>query len=238
MAMVAISCGKKEKAAVAEIENAAEEAVDAVENIWEQEFAPTVVEEAADEVADAGEGSTSYTVDAGNSIVNWRGSKAAYDHHGTIDITAGSLAVADGKLVAGSFEIDMTSIKDLDLEDAEKNGKLVGHLMSDDFFNAEAYPTSTLAITKVAPVEGNNYMVSGNLTIRDKTHQITFPAKIEVAADQVSAKAMFSIDRSKWDVKFNSGTFFVDMAADKIISDEIDFSIDLVATPAGSASAE
>jgi polyisoprenoid-binding protein YceI len=43
----------------------------------------------------------------------------------------------------------MNSIVDTDIADAGMNGKLVGHLKSDDFFSVVAFPTAELVITKV-----------------------------------------------------------------------------------------
>ena len=236
MALFAFACGSEAETQEADTAEAEVEEATAPANFWEGEVSPVVYGDAG-EAAEA-EGASTYVVDAAASTVKWYGEKAAYGHNGTINVQEGQFAVADGKVVGGSFALDMNSITDLDVEDAEKNGKLTGHLKSDDFFNAEAYPTSSLVITKVANLEGNSYMVSGNLTIRDKTHGVTFPAEIEVSDEGVAASAQFAIDRSKFDVKYSSGTFFVDMAADKIISDEIAFDINLSAAPAEAAQAE
>ena len=205
-------------------------------NFWEGEVSDVVYGEAG--TPSEAEAAVTYTVDAASSSVAWYGEKAAYGHNGTIDVQEGRFEVVDGKVVGGFFIIDMTTIKDLDIDDAEKNGKLVGHLSSDDFFNVEMYPSASLVITKAASLEGSTYMVSGNLTIRDKTQQVTFPATIDVADDGVTAEATFAIDRSKFDVKYNSGTLIVDLAADQVISDDIAFNIQLVASPSEAAQAE
>ncbi|MEZ4827342.1 MAG: YceI family protein [Bacteroidia bacterium] len=205
---------------------------EAPEGMWDGDIYKAEISDPATP-AEAPAGAKAYSVDSEGSIMKWKGAKAAYFHEGSINISGGTLSVANGQLVAGNFTVDMNSIADEDITDPEKNAKLTGHLKSDDFFNAEAFPTSSLVITSVKPGENGQYMVSGNLTIRDKTHQVTFPAEISVSDESVDGFARFSVDRSKFDVKFNSGVFFVDLAADQIISDDLSFYIELKAVSAG-----
>ena len=71
-------------------------------------------------------------VDVTKSVVNWTGKKVTGQHHGTIGIKEGNLEVNDGNITAGKIVMDMNSIANVDLTDAESNGKLMGHLKSDD----------------------------------------------------------------------------------------------------------
>ena len=183
--------------------------------------------------ADAPDVSGTFTVESGSTLA-WRGSKpVGKEHNGTIDIAGGSIKVVNGLVTGGEFTIDMTTIKDLDLEPGEWNDKLVGHLKSDDFFSVETHPSATFKITSAEPVSGQdlgNYSITGDLTIKGITNSINFPAQITVSENGVStsAKASFQIDRSKWNVKFGSTNFFEDLVGDKIISNEIDIELDFV----------
>lgn len=234
-----MSCGSSATQADGSATDTTEVAMEVTEpaSVWEMDVPEADIAEPgtpAESPADA----AVYVIDTEASTVKWKGSKPAYFHEGTIAISNGALSVAGGSVVAGNVEIDMTSIVNTDLTDPEKNAKLVGHLSSDDFFNAGAYPTSSLVLTGVEMGSDGQATVSGNLTIRDKTQHVTFPAEISVSEDGVEATALFSFDRSKFDVKFNSGVFFVDVAADQIIADQIPLYIELKAVPASSASAE
>ena len=158
--------------------------------------------------------------------LNWAGSKVAGGgHNGTIPVTSGSFTVTDGALSAGEFTIDMTGIKDLDLEDAEDNAKLVGHLKSDDFFNVEEYEQAMFEVTGAEPTAeaGATHTITGDMTIKGITNEISFPATVSQEGDAVTTVASFNIDRTRWKVKFRSKAFpeFANVAADKIISDEI-----------------
>lgn len=49
------------------------------------------------------------------------------------------------------------------------------HLISDDYFDAEKYPTITLSSTKFTKVKDNTYSGFFKLTIKNKTKEISFP---------------------------------------------------------------
>jgi polyisoprenoid-binding protein YceI len=168
-------------------------------------------------------------VNTDNSTVKWKGSKIADGHEGLIKIQKGVLMIEHGKLVGGEFGIDMTSIINTDIESEKYKEMLEGHLKSDDFFNVEDFPTSTINITKVLPIEteDGNYLIMADLTIKGITHAITFQANVTIKGLHFSAIAKIKIDRTKWDIKYNSGNFFKDLG-DKLILDEIVFDVFLV----------
>lgn len=177
--------------------------------------------------------STTYAVDTGNSIINWTGAKFTGDQHtGTINISEGKLMAEGGELVGGSFVIDMNSIKNTDLPE-EKQGNLVGHLSSGDFFEVEKFPTATFEIVEVAAVSGDpsySHNVTGNLTMKDITKSITIPTKLSVRDDVVkSLSTKFVIDRTEWNVMY--GSTAAGALKDKAIQNEIGLQVSLVAAP-------
>jgi len=192
--------------------------------------------EAGDAVEDTDTASAeavTYTVDTENSVIQWTGSKpTGATHNGIVKLQGGMLMVEDGQLVDGEFTVDMTSIEDQDLTDADKKGKLEGHLASDDFFAVEQFPTAKFVITGVTPAsgEGITHRIEGNLTMRDSTKSITIPANVAISGGEFSAVTpAFNIDRKKWNVMYNSSSM-VDRAKDEFINDEINLVIDLKAT--------
>jgi polyisoprenoid-binding protein YceI len=177
------------------------------------------------------EEATSYKVDTKKSSVAWLGKKVTGEHNGYIQLKEGVLQADNGKLTGGTFEMDMATITCEDLKDESYNQKLVGHLKSDDFFGVSAYPTSKLEIKKVTLKGGSDYEIMGHLTIRDQTHPVTFPAKVAVTEDGITANAEITVDRSKYNVKYGSGSFFDDLG-DKMIYDDFTITVDLVANSA------
>ena len=168
-----------------------------------------------------------YRVDASASKLAWQAYKVTGKHFGVIQFKSGALQFQDGKLTGGQFVVDMNSIAVEDIQ-GEYADKLRNHLLSDDFFGVESYPTASLTLSKVTFLGDNEYDIVGDLTIKGKTEKIQFKATVEQAGNQILADATTKIDRSKYDVRYGSNTFFGDLG-DKAIYDEFDLTISLVA---------
>lgn len=171
---------------------------------------------------------SSYTVDTAASNIVWTGEKVTGKHTGNVKLKNGSLQMDNGKLMGGSFEIDMNSITCTDLE-GDMAGKLVGHLKSDDFFGAANHPTAKFVITRAIPQDSKgNYKIIGDLTIKEKTNSVVFKANVSENAGVVNATGDITVDRSLYDVRFGSGSFF-DNLGDKTIYDEFFLKVSLSA---------
>jgi polyisoprenoid-binding protein YceI len=165
-------------------------------------------------------GNVSMNVDINASTVIWKGAKVTGKH-----LKSGSLDFENGTLVGGNFTIDMTTIQNSDMGEKMK-AKLEGHLKSDDFFGVERFPTSTLKFTKVIPYgTTGSYKIVADLTIKGKTNPVKFSAQIN--SENKTATATITVDRSEYDVRYRSGSFF-DNLGDKTIYDEFDLEIELV----------
>lgn len=170
-----------------------------------------------------------FKVNTDESKVNWEGRKLTGKHNGHLKIKSGKLEMEKGAVAGGEFEIDMTSLVVEDLTDAESNGKLTGHLKSDDFFSVEKNPVAKFKITKVENAIGGGKNVTGDLTIKGITHPVTFPVETKTEGKKVTASGKMEIDRTKWDIKYRSGKFFPSIG-DKVIKDEFGVSVNLTAT--------
>ncbi len=156
-----------------------------------------------------------------NSKVVWKGYKVTGSHEGVISIKSGHLDFDKDKLTGGSFEIEMSTITVTDLE-GEYKGKLEGHLKSDDFFGVEKFPTASIIFTNVKSTGKNSYEVTGDITIKGKTDSVT----LDVSIYGNKANASLKIDRTKFDVRYGSTSFF-DGLKDKAIYDDFDLVADL-----------
>lgn len=177
-----------------------------------------------------------YQVDTHQSKVVWKGKKVTGEHSGNVSLAAGSLVVADGKLKGGSFETDLRTLTVTDLTDKDYNAKLVGHLKGDDFFAVEKHPVSKFVITRVAPQSGDQVTISGKLTIKGITQEISFPATVKADASKLTASAKIPVDRTKFDIKYRSANFFENLG-DKAISNDFELDVTLVAPAASGAQA-
>lgn len=155
------------------------------------------------------------------SNITWVGKKVTGSHTGNINLKSGHFNVEDGTPVGGEFVIDMSSIEVTDLS-GENKSKLEGHLKSDDFFGVEKYPTAKLVITSISKKDKGNYGVVANLTIKDKTHPVTF----DLNWNENAASTNLTVDRSKYNVRYGSGSFF-DNLGDTTIYDNFDLKVDL-----------
>lgn len=162
-------------------------------------------------------------IDTEKSVIEWKAYKVTGKHNGTVMLKNGSFEMEDGQLVGGSFEIDMTTITVTDLEGGAK-GKLEGHLKSPDFFNVGEFGTANFVITRVTSRgKPGDYKVEGDLTIKGITKSIKFNTLIEGK----EAMATITIDRTDYDVRYGSGSFFENLG-DNTIYDDFDLTIKIV----------
>lgn len=156
-----------------------------------------------------------------SSSVTWKGYKVTGSHKGNIALKEGKLTFKDEKLVGGQFIMDMSTIENTDME-GDYKAKLEGHLKSDDFFGVEKFPTASLVFKKVKSTGKNSYEVTADLTIKNNTNPVTF----DISVYGNKATANIKIDRTKFDVRYGSTSFFDDLQ-DKAIYDEFDLISDL-----------
>ena len=149
------------------------------------------------------------------STLKWIGEKITTSQHsGSLNFKYGEMTIKDGLVVSGNFIVDMTSIS---VEDISGSGKkrLEGHLKSDDFFSVDKHDKALLSI-KGSKKTDKGFLVNANLTIKDLTHPIQF----NMVSIEGGYNADLVFDRSKYNVRFRSGSFFENLG-DKLIIDDI-----------------
>lgn len=177
-------------------------------------------------------GTKNFNIDTAKSTIEWVGKKVTGAHNGTVNIAGGALTLTDGKLTGGWFTIDTTSIKILDVTDLNTNAQFAGHLASEDFFGIDKYPTATLNITSVSNAFGNTYHIAGDLTIKSISHPIEFEAELnDTQGDTLKASGKLVIDRTKYGMRFRSGSFFKDLG-DTLIYNDFTLNVQLTAKAA------
>lgn len=182
----------------------------------------------ANSVPSKNTGAKNYVIDTQKSTITWKCSMAIAGkggHNGFVSISKGELIVEKDQLTGGTAEIDMSTIAD---EHHNANNNLIDHLKGPDFFDVPNFPTATFTVTGIEPTAGNGINITGNLTIKNITHPVTFPATITANGKTLTASARLTIDRSKWDIRYGSTTFFNNLA-DHAISDTIEFDMNIIA---------
>lgn len=174
-------------------------------------------------------GGTTYAIDT-VSRIRWTGNKPTGTHTGTFLLKQGSLNVENGNIKAGNFIIEINSITDEDLlSDPDSHGKLVGHLKSPDFFDAAKFPEGKFEITSVesadsaaiAKMKEATHIIKGNLTLKDSTKNISFPARVTLDEQTITAMADFNIDRTLWGMNYKGPN----NPADFVISREVNLKL-------------
>lgn len=185
----------------------------------------------AQEVVKAPAAGERLAVDKARSKVGFVGAKVTAQHVGVFQEFSGSIALADGKLEGGDVEFE---VKTASVVADGGNPRLEGHLRSPDFFEVEAHPTAKFVSTKIvagSDAEGMTHTVTGNLTLRDVTKSVTFPAKVEVTASELRASTEFGIDRKDFGIVYPG-------KADDLIKDNVLLQVEFVAPRAPAATAQ
>ncbi len=172
-------------------------------------------------------------IDVAGSTIGWVGTKTGGQHNGSFKLSNGILTIANGKITGGSFDIDVTTLQVLDLTGDDK-GKLEGHLKSSDFFAADSFPIAKFEITSVnafdstsgsSKLNGATHTISGNLTMRGQTNNVSFPAIVKIEGNTLSAIADFNIDRTNWGLTYKGPN----NPADWFIAKEVNLKLDVKA---------
>ena len=167
--------------------------------------------------------SQSLTANQTQCLIRWYGEElTGKTHFGNLSFKEGQIELQDGLIIGGTFVVNMTSLSVEDLSGGAK-ARLEGHLRSDDFFSVDKYPEATLNITQKAKVEGDVQKLYGELTIKGIKHPVDFTI---ILGDKKTAIANLTFDRSKYNVRFRSGSFFENLG-DKLILDDIRMEVSL-----------
>ena len=164
--------------------------------------------------------SQDYGIDLERSKIKWTGKEiTTSSHYGTLKFIDGEINIQQ-EAVTGKVIVDMESLSVDDLTGGSK-ARLEGHLRSDDFFSVSSHKSSTIEVKSSKKI-GDDFDVDGVLTIKGISHPISFILSV----DDKLARSKLTFDRSMYDVRFRSGTFFENLG-DKLILDDIELEVEL-----------
>ncbi len=186
---------------------------------------------AADKKAKPTGDAQTYKIDVKESTISWTGTKKiGSSHNGAVSLKDGQIEMKKGEITGGAFKVDVGTLTNADLASSPTDQKkLEGHLKSADFFNVAKHPDATFKISKVEKKSDKEMLVKGELTLIGVTKPLEFPAVITTENDTVKGEANIKIDRTKWGLKYGSGDFFKELAGDRIINNEFELNLKLVA---------
>lgn len=173
--------------------------------------------------------SKNYRVDIKSSTLEWEAKKVTGQHVGTIALGESTLIIEKKKITGANLIVDMNTLVNTDLTDRGYNQKLIGHLKSDDFFGVAKFPQSTLEVKKVEAKSDKLYHFTADLTIKGITAPVEFNAEVNEVSGQFTATGVMTVNRTKYGIKYGSGSFFEGLG-DKMIYDDFTLKFKLVTT--------
>lgn len=168
-----------------------------------------------------------YKFDSKTSRINWKGTKVTGEHVGHVKISEGAISLQNGVLKGGEIKINMSSMVTTDLS-GEWKVKLEDHLKSSDFFDVANHKTASFKVVKVGKKSEGLFSVTGDLTIKGKTKQVTTDLKVKEKNKKISVEGELVFDRTDFNIRYGSGKFFESLG-DKMIHDKVTLVLNLTA---------
>lgn len=159
-------------------------------------------------------------LDMSRSIIHWKGTKmkGLGKHEGQIELEDGFFTITNSLLTGGHFIANMNSIEvtDIPAHEPVPRRRFNDHMKSEDFFDTATYPVSKFEITGIQYKTTNSLIISGNLTLKDITRNISFAANYK----EKTFETGFTIDRFQWNIGYE-GSWVDKTLVDKDIVLEI-----------------
>ncbi|GAA4271612.1 YceI family protein [Aquimarina gracilis] len=162
-------------------------------------------------------------IDIEQSVINWTAFYALKldKHFGTVKLSKGEWVITNGMPTGGKFYIDMSTIVNTD---GKYNEMLIDHLKNEDFFEVEVYPIAKLEIVNMDNSKYPVVDIDADLTIKGIKQPISFSGKFGFENGVTLFTSQISINRTRWNIKYGSGSFY-DNLGDDVISDDIEFNV-------------
>jgi polyisoprenoid-binding protein YceI len=134
-------------------------------------------------------------VDTSKSTVTATSKQMNVPVDGTFKKFAAQLSFDPAKPAAGSAKLSIDTAS-YDLGDESYNAQVRGK----EWFDAAQYPNATFVSSAIAPAGGNQFKVSGTLTIKGKSENVTVPVTVAQQGSTQSFDGALPIKRSQFDI--------------------------------------
>jgi polyisoprenoid-binding protein YceI len=155
---------------------------------------------------------SSNTIKLGKSTVNFSVDDARYTAVGTLGLEEGWWQVKQGKFDGGVIKLDMNTIAALQINDKNEV-----ELRSPDYLDVAKYPFATIRVKSITS-RNDSSIVKAEITIKDTTAKVEFPAKVDWGAGNTpkTFAGRFVIDGKAWKL-------FRPRAGQEISEDRLEF---------------
>lgn len=143
-----------------------------------------------------------YSINVQRSKIDFVAAKKSDYHTGFIPIKSGNVTIENGKLVGGSFILDMSRTQVTD-----GATQLNQHLLAPDFFDVAKFPEASFKINKVSYIDKSDCNIEGTLSFKGLSVSINLKATIQSAEgkDGFFAHAYYSLDRTLLGINYGAG---------------------------------
>lgn len=160
--------------------------------------------------------SQTYLLDPKASDIRWTGygEVGNFSQKGTVDPKSGWIESVEGVITDGEVIIDMTTIR-------SKEKRLTKHLKDKDFFHVKKYNEARVVFEAM---EGD--ILCAKLIMRGKSGLVRIPVSIQMQENNMVIKGTLTVDRTAYDIKYNSSAYFQDLG-NYAIKHEMDMTFEL-----------
>lgn len=156
--------------------------------------------------------------------------------HMMVSRVRGNFGAVEGRLEGDPLKLEDANINfNIDVSTIDTNNEdRDNHLRSADFFEVEKYPNITFESTKIVETGSDEYDVTGNMTIKDVTKEVTF--KVERTGEGVNPwgvkvvgfEAETKISREDYGLTWNQAL----ETGGVLVGDDIKINVELQVNPA------
>ncbi|HEY1702143.1 MAG TPA: YceI family protein [Trebonia sp.] len=140
----------------------------------------------------------------------------------------------EGSIVTGDKPEDSSVTASIEATSINTNNEQRdGHIKSADFFEVDKHPSWTFSSTGLRNIEGDGFLLDGDLTIKGTTKPVTFEAELNgigpdaYGGTRIGFSAIAEIDRNDFGVSFNGP--IPGAPGGVIVSDKVQLSLEVEA---------
>lgn len=166
-----------------------------------------------------------WTIDPAHTTVGFTA------RHMMVSKVRGRFGTVEGTIVTGENPLESSATATIDLTSVDTgNEQRNAHLRSTDFFGTDTHPTMTFTSTGIEP-DGEDYLVTGDLTLNGVTRPITFRLELEgfgpdpYGGYRAGFTGTGSLNRKDWGVSFNAAI----EGGGVVVSEKVDITLEVEA---------
>ena len=158
--------------------------------------------------------------------IEWEGATPVSSHRGNIKVKEARFHTQKNSIKKIQAIIDMTSLKNTDIESKQKRTYLEKHLKSKDFFDTTIFPTASITVEKIKMLKGGRHQFHSSITIKNITKKVIHYGEIKYQNQSLVAKTKIVLSRNEYGIRYRSKSNLKQLK-NQIIRDDIVISVEI-----------